>query len=292
MSQRSRQQLVPWAFLFPGLVILGVFSIWPLIQSVVMSFQRWQILGPSQFVGLENYVTLIESDHFWVAVRNTLIYAVVTVPAGLVLALGAALLLNRPMRGRAFFRGVFFFPVIVTMVVIALVWRWMFSENYGVVNSLMESIGLAPQSWLAESPVKAFGVIMVMSVWKGFGYGMVFYLAGLQTIPETMYEAARLDGASRWQSFRHITLPLLNPVTLFVAIIAFIGSFQVFDQVYVMTEGGPGYSTSVLVHLIYELAYVRFRMGLACAAACVLLLITLIFTAIQLMVIKPQTGEQ
>jgi ABC-type sugar transport system permease subunit len=291
-GHRQRRRAVPLLFLLPSLTLLGAFALFPLLHAILMSFQQWQVLGDPLFVGLQNYHTLLESDHFWVALRNTAIFAGVTVPAGLVLALGSALLLNRPIRGRGLYRSAIFFPVTVTMVVIALIWQWMFSENYGIVNSLLQGVGLEPQSWLAEDPVKAFSVIMALSVWKGFGYGMVFYLAGLQTIPDAVYEAAQLDGASRWQSFWRITLPLLNPTTLFVAVIAFIGSFQVFDQVYVMTEGGPGHSTSVLVHLIYELAYVRFRMGLACAAACVLLMITLVLTVIQLLLIRPRTGER
>lgn len=289
MTSQRRDQIVPLLFLAPSLALLGLFAIWPLIHAVFMSFHHWRILSEPELIGFANYTRLFASSQFWVALRNTLIFAVVTVPAGLVLALGSALLLNAPLRARGFFRGVIFFPVTVTMVVIALIWRWMFSENYGLVNSMITAIGFEPQSWLAEDPVKAFAVIMVMSIWKGFGYGMVFYLAGLQTIPQSMTEAARIDGATRLQTFWHVTLPLLNPTTLFVAVIAFIGSFQVFDQVYVMTQGGPGHSTSVLVHMIYEQAYVRFQMGLACASACVLLVLTLIFTAVQLRLIRPRT---
>jgi ABC-type sugar transport system permease subunit len=289
MRARTRERVTPLLFLLPSLVLLGLFALWPLVHAVVMSFQHWRILGDAEPAGFDNYRTLLASDHFWVALRNTLVFAFVTVPLGLVLALGSALLLNQPLRARGLMRGIVFYPVTVSMVVIALLWRWMFSENYGIVNSLLGSIGIEQQAWLSESPAKAFAVIMALSVWKGFGYGMVIYLAGLQTIPDAVREAARLDGASRWQTFRHVTLPLLNPTTLFVAVIAFIGSFQVFDQVYVMTQGGPGHSTSVLVHLIYELAYVRFQMGLACAVACVLLAITLILTGIQFALIRPRT---
>ncbi|MBN1475803.1 sugar ABC transporter permease [Candidatus Sumerlaeota bacterium] len=291
MSRRRRRQwAVPLLFLAPSLAVMALFSFYPMLHAIGMSFHRWRILGDAQFLGFDNYTMLLQSNQFWVALRNTLLFGLITVPVGVVLALGSALLLNMPLRARGFFRGVIFFPVTVSMVVIALIWSWMFSENYGIVNSALEAVGIEPQNWLAE-PTRALAVIMVMSIWKGFGYGMVIYLAGLQTIPETVYEAARLDGASRRQMLWHITIPLLNPTTLFVTVISFIGSFQVFDQVYVMTEGGPGYSTSVLVHLIYELAYVRFRMGVACAAAIILLLITVAFTLIQIRFIRPQTGE-
>ncbi|NUP88637.1 MAG: sugar ABC transporter permease [Candidatus Sumerlaeia bacterium] len=291
MTATHRYALAPWLFLAPALALIAIFSFYPIAHAVFMSFHRWRILAPPDFIALANYEALMHSRPFWLALRNTLVFAFVSVPAGLILALGTALLLNRPLRARGFFRTVIYFPVTVSMVVIALIWSWMFSENYGVVNGVLQTLGLGPRSWLAE-PVSAFAVIIVMSVWKGFGYGTVIYLAGLQTIPDSLYEAARIDGASRWRMFRHITLPLLNPTTLFVLVTAFIGSFQVFDQVYVMTEGGPGHSTSVLVHLVYELAYVKFRMGLACAAACILFVITLLFTFLQIGLIRPQTGER
>lgn len=290
MNRHWKSRSAPYLFLLPSLILLGVFAFYPTLFALYMSFHRWRILGEAQFIGWENYLQVIRADEFRVALTNTLLFGFVTVPAGVVLALGSALLLNQPLRARGFFRGVIFFPVTISMVVIALIWSWMFSEHYGIVNAALLSLGIQPRNWLA-SPGTAFAVIMVMSIWKGFGYGMIIYLAGLQTIPGTLYEAAQIDGASAWQKFRHVTLPLLNPTTLFVTTIAFIGSFQVFDQVYVMTEGGPGYSTTVLVNYIYDLAYVRFRMGKACAAACLLFLIILFFTCLQIRFIRPQTED-
>lgn len=291
MKERLKRQLTAYGFLSPSLALLAVFALYPIGFTLFMSFHRWRILGGADFVGLENYHRVLQSKEFLVALRNTFVYSLVTVPLGLVLAMGSAMLLNRPLRARGFFRGVIFFPVTISMVVIALIWSWMFSENYGIVNHLLQAFGIQTANWLTD-PVRAFAVIMGMSVWKGFGYGMVIYLAGLQTIPESLYEAARVDGASAWNRFRHVTLPLLNPTTLFVTVISFIGSFQVFDQVYVMTEGGPGYSTTVLVHYIYEAAYVQFRMGKASAAACILFLIILFFTWIQIRFIRPQTEDR
>jgi len=290
MNGRLRRQLTPYLFLSPSLAVVAIFGFYPIAFAFYMSFHHWKILGQPDFVGLKNFLAIVTQDEFLVALRNTFLYSIITVPAGVVLALGSAVLLNQRLRGRSFFRGVIFFPVTISMVVIALIWSWMFSENYGIMNVVLPGLGIEPRAWLAD-PKTALAVIMIMSVWKGFGYGMVIYLAGLQTIPGTLYEAARIDGATPWQRFFHVTLPLLNPTTLFVTVISFIGSFQVFDQVYVMTEGGPGYSTTVLVHYIYNLAYVRFQMGKACAAALLLFLIVLIFTLLQIKFIRPQTEE-
>lgn len=275
-----RRPSTGFLFLLPSLIVVGLFSFWPILYSFVMSFCRWQIVGSPTWCGLENYARAIGSPVFWTAVRNTAVYAVVTVPAGLVLALGAALLLNNQLRGKGIYRGVFFFPVLVSMVVISMIWSWMFSENVGIVNPILRTFGVEPRAWMAD-PKWAFRIIMAMSVWKGFGYGMVIFLAGLSGIPQSYYEAAQVDGAGAWLRFRHVTWPLLRPTTLFVLVTAFIGSFQVFDQVYVMTRGGPGYATTVLVSLIYDEAYVRFRMGYACALSYVLFGIILVWTLVQ-----------
>lgn len=280
-----RSNATAYTFLAPALFILVVFGFYPILYSFLMSFSKWRILDAPQFIGIENYRHLFHSKVFWVALRNTALYSAVTVPTGLVLALGSALLLNQPIKARAFFRGVCFFPVIVPMVVIALVWNSMFGEHSGIVNSFLLRIGIVPRNWLSN-PSLAFPLIMVMSVWKGFGYGMVLYLAGLQQIPESYYEAAKIDGANTWNRFRHITLPLLKPTTLFVVVLALIGSFQVFDQVYVMTQGGPGYSTTVLVHFLYEEAYQRFRMGYACAIAYVLFALVFVVSLIQIRLLR------
>ena len=291
MIGRLKTKSIPYIFLSPSLILIGIFALYPICFAFYMSFHKWKILGGADFTGLKNYIQVLQSPEFLVSLGNTFLYSIITVPAGVVLAIGSALLLNRALFARGFFRGVIFFPVTISMVVIALIWTWMFSENYGIINHVLSSFGYNPRSWLAN-PKTAFPVIMIMSIWKGFGYGMVIYLAGLQTIPKRLYEAAKVDGASALQQFWLITLPLLNPTTLFVTVISFIGSFQVFDQVYVMTEGGPGYSTSVLVHYIYNLAYVRFQMGKAGAAAFFLFLIVLIFTMLQIKFIKPQTEER
>jgi len=274
-------------FLLPSLVIVALFSFWPLVYSLAMSFCHWRIVGPPAWCGLDNYLRAVRSPVFWTALTNTAVYAFVTVPAGLVLALGSALLLNRRLAGRGAYRAVFFFPVLVSMVVVAMIWSWMFSEHVGVINPILRAFGVEPRAWLAD-PKWAFRIIMGMSVWKGFGYGMVIFLAGLAAIPRSYYEAAEVDGAGPWQRFRHVTWPLLRPTTLFVLVTAFIGSFQVFDQVYVLTRGGPGYATTVLVSLIYDEAYVRFRMGYACALSYILFGIVLLWTLVQWRIMRRQ----
>jgi ABC-type sugar transport system permease subunit len=304
-APRLKKNITPYTFILPAFIIIAVFYLLPIIISLGLSFTRWRGLGEARFIGLKNYLYILKTDEFWVALKNTAIYSAVTVPGGLVLALGSALILNQYLRGRAFFRGVIFFPVLISMVVISLIWKWMFNEYYGIVNVALEGLrhksvvwanllsflgADEPIGWLSN-PKTALWVIMIMSIWKGFGYGMVIYLAGLQGIPDEYYEAARIDGASRWRQFCHITLPLLNPTTLFVLVIAFIGSFQVFDQVYVMTRGGPGYSTTVMVNYIYEEAFRNFFLGRACAIAYVLFVIILVLTLIQLRFFSKRTVE-
>ena len=292
LKRELRENINAYLFLLPALIIIATFSFIPIVSAFILSFCRWKILGNPEFIGLKNYISVFKDSVFWTALKNTAYYSFTTVPAGLVLALGSALLLNQKLKGRVFFRGVIFFPVTIAMIVISLIWGWMFSEHYGIVNFVLEKIGIAPRNWLSN-PKISLPVIMVMSVWKGFGYEMVIYLAALQSIPEVYYEAAKIDGASPWQRFWNITLPLLNPTTLFVLVVAFIGSFQVFDQVYVLTRGGPGHATTVMVLYLYEEAFgSKYRMGRACAIAYILFLIIMVFTILQLKVFKEKGFER
>ncbi len=286
MKKELRENITAYLFLSPAIILLIIFSFIPIISAFILSFCKWKIIGKPEFIGLQNYLGIVKDPIFWTALKNTAYYSFITVPAGLVLAMGSALLLNQQIRGRAFFRGVIFFPVTISMVVISFIWGWMFSEHYGIINALLYKLSISPRNWL-DNPSTSMPIIMLMSVWKGFGYGMIIYLAALQNIPESYYEAATIDGANSFRKFLHITLPLLNPTTLFVLIVAFIGSFQVFDQVYILTQGGPGYSTTVLVSYIYDEAYGgKFRMGRACALSYILFIIVLIFTLIQMFAFK------
>lgn len=291
MKRNLRENINAYLFISPALVLLFIFSFIPIISAFCLSFCKWRILGKPEFIGLNNYISIFKDPVFWVSLKNTAYYSFVTVPAGLVLAMGSALLLNQQIKGRIFFRGVIFFPVTISMVVIAFIWGWMFSEHYGIINSLLLKFNILPRNWL-DNPKTSLPIIMIMSVWKGFGYGMVIYLAALQNIPASYYEAATIDGANSIQKFRHITLPLLNPTTLFVLVVAFIGSFQVFDQVYILTQGGPGYSTTVLVSYIYDEAYGgKFRMGRACALSYILFLIVMVFTLFQMFMFKEKEAD-
>ena len=274
---------IPYAFIAPALIPLTVFVLGPIAYSGYLSLCDWSIVGSPEFVGFGHYSAIASSPKFLTALKNTFLFVFITVPVGLVLALGTALLLNQPVRGRGVFRGIFFFPAIAPTIVLATLWGWLCSEHFGVFNKILIHFGMSPISWLTD-PKFAFPTIMAMSIWKGFGYGMVIYLAGLQGIPLTYHEAATMDGANAAQRFRYVTWPLLAPTTLLILVLSVIGSFQVFDQVYVLTGGGPGYSTSVLVHYIYEEAFIRFRMDRASAAAYILFAIIFVFTLIQMRV--------
>jgi multiple sugar transport system permease protein len=273
---RSRRRLrqrdvVPYLFILPNLLLFVVFVFGPMLFSFGISFARWDGLGAPEFTGLRNYNNLLTDDLFLTAVRNTVIYSVGTVVPMLVISLALALMLDSPLRGRTFFRAMIYLPVVISWVAGALVWRLMFIHPDGIINAFLASLGFQPQLWTSD-PVLAMPAIMWMSLWKGLGFYTVIYLAGLQTIPPTIYEAAMIDGANRGQLFWSITLPLLKPTTLFALVIGIINSFEVFVPVYLMTNGGPGYSSMVMVMAIYRAAFQQYQMGYASAMAVVLFL--------------------
>jgi len=282
LPKLNRKALTGYLFILPLISILAIFVLIPVGASLVLSFYKWDIISSPRFVGLQNYVRLVGQDLFWISLKNTFIYTVAVVAIGLVLALSLALLLNETwLRGKTFFRTVYFIPVITSMVVISMIWSWLYSPTYGILNYILKILGLPMQKWLSD-PKLAMICIILMTIWKFLGYHTIIFLAGLQGIPEQMYEAAMLDGSNWWQRFRYITLPLLKPTTFFITVMAIIGSFQVFDQVYIMTEGGPLYSTTVLVVYLYNNAFRYFRMGFGCAIAWVLFGIIFIVTLVQL----------
>ena len=281
-ARRLRRRLVPYLFIAPSFAFLVAFVFWPLLRAVYLSFNKWAMIGPApRFVGLSNYARALEDPQFQTSVRNTVYYTVGSVPTGIVLALGLALLLNQPLRGRGLLRAAYFFPTITSTVAVSLVWLYMFDVHLGVVNYLLGLVDLPPQRWLHD-PLMAMPAIVLYGLWHGVGYTMMIFLAGLQAIPGDLYEAAMVDGADRRACFRHVTLPLLRPVTLFVLITSVIGSFKVFDAVYVMTRGGPGYATMPMVQYIYMTAFEGFEMGYASALACRLFAIVLVLTVLQL----------
>lgn len=270
-----------WAFvlLLPNIVCFLVFTLFPVVASFLLSFTSWDILSPIKWVGLQNYIKLFQDPIFLKVLRNTLYYSVVSVPLTVVLSLFLALALDK-IPGKKVYRAAYFLPVISSMVAVAVVWQWMYNPEYGIINYLLRFFGIRGPNWLT-STVWAMPAVIITSVWKSLGFNMLIFLAGLQAIPDSYYEAAEIDGAGWVHKFWYITLPLLSPTTFFVTVMAFIGSFQAFDAVFLMTQGGPARSTSVIVHYIYENAFRYFRMGYASAMAYVLFLMVFIVTLIQ-----------
>lgn len=279
---RRRRLLTAYAFMLPSLVIMALFMFYPLIRAAWLSLTNYSFFGTSQFIGLGNYTKLVHDAQFWNDLGNTAYYAAVTTPVSIILALGLALLLNRRgLPARGVLRAAIFLPAVVSLAVAAIPFRLMFTPSIGLVTYWLGALGIHATDWLNSSTL-AMPAVIIVGIWKDVGFYMVIYLAGLQTIPREFYEAARIDGASTWQRFRRITLPLLNNTTMFVTIIALIASFQAFDQIYVMTQGGPAFSTETLVMLIYRQGFQNFSMGYASAIGYVLVLIILLFSLLQM----------
>ncbi|TAK22818.1 MAG: sugar ABC transporter permease [Chloroflexota bacterium] len=278
---RGQESLAALVFLLPNILGFMGFTALPVLAAFVLSFLDWDFLLGATFVGLDNYTQLLTRDTtFRRVVANTAVYVLGNVPINIILALVLALALNCRLRGTLFFRTVFFLPVVSTMVAVAIVWRWMYNTEFGVINYFLTLGGASKIPWLTSTEWPMLAII-VMSVWKGFGYSMVIFLAGLQGIPQQLYEAAAIDGANGWLKFWHITLPMLSPTTFFVVVITIIHSFQVFEQALVMTEGGPADATNTIVLYIYQTGFQFFRMGYAAAIAWILFAIIFAFTLLQ-----------
>jgi multiple sugar transport system permease protein len=269
-----------YVLLLPTLIGLAVFSLGPVVTSALLSFTRWDGLSTPVWTGTENYRLLFTDPLFWTALRNTAYYTVGSVVPAIVLSLLLALAVNQKIKGVVFFRTLFFLPVVSPPVAIAILWGWLYNAQYGVINAALDRLGLSPVQWLAE-PSTAMPSIIIMSIWSGLGYNMVLFLAGLQGIPQELYEAAKIDGANRWALFRHVTVPLLSPTTFFILVLSMIGAFQLFDYAYVLTGGGPMYSTLSIVLYIYQMAFQNFKMGYASALAYVLFVIIATVTFVQ-----------
>jgi multiple sugar transport system permease protein len=283
-----RHNRAAYAFLSPGLALFLIFTVLPVFAALYLSFCRYDVIHPPVWLGLKNYARLWQdlANHgvFYLSLRNTLQYAVGTIPLGMALALALALLLNAGLKGMGIYRTTYYLPVVTSMVAVAMVWMWIYDPSYGLLNYLLDKVSfghIKPQTWLAN-PGQAMPAIIVMSVWKGLGYNMVIYLAGLQGIPEHLYEAALMDGANAWQRFWRITWPLLKPTTAFILVVSVIGASQVFAQVYVMTNGGPNNATTTIVHQIFQNAFSYLKMGYASAMAFVLFALILLLSLITL----------
>ncbi|HYR96710.1 MAG TPA: sugar ABC transporter permease [Candidatus Binatus sp.] len=282
-------------FVAPALLAIAIFFFVPVAAALLLSFTDFDIYALADRshlrpVGLANYAALLHAPRFWTALRNTLYFVVVGGPLSVAASLGAALLVNaRCVRWKGLFRTLLFLPVVTTLVAVAVVWRYLYHPRYGLLNHLLALVGVGPIDWLGD-PRWAMPAIILLAVWKNFGFNMVIFLAGLQSIPERLYEAARLDGARGWQQFRHVTLPMLAPTFLFVAIITMIGYFQLFAEPYVMTQGGPANATLSVVLLMYEEGFRWWNMGFGAAIAFILFAIILAFTLVQLRVRRLDMG--
>jgi len=275
-----RQARVVALFVGPSLLGLVLFTLGPLLASLGISLTSWDLLTPPQFVGLSNFAELLESADIRDALLHTLIYIAIYLPVVLVLGLLLAILLNRPLRGLQFYRTAFFMPVVSSWVAVSLMWKWLLNPAFGLVNYLLGLVHLPQPGWWAD-PHWALPAVIIASIWKDLGFVMVLLLAGLQNIGRQYYEAARVDGAGAWSRFLHVTIPLLSPSIFFVVVISLINSFQVFDQVWVMTGGGPGGASSVLVEQIVQNAFSYSRMGYASALSWLLFAIIFGITALQ-----------
>ena len=267
--------IAAWGFVAPALIVIGVFFLLPVLAGVALSLTDFDIyaladLRNLRFIGLDNYVRLLHTPLFWQALGNTLYFVVVGVPLSIGLSLGAALLLHaRVARFKPFFRTSLFAPVVTTLVAVAVVWRYLFQTRYGMVNFALGHIGIDPIDWLGD-PHMAMPTIILLAVWKNFGYNMMIFLANLQTVPEEIYEAARIDGATTFQQLIHITLPMLKPTLALVGVLTAAGYFQIFAEPYVMTQGGPLRSTVSVLYFMYEEGFKWWNLGTASTAAVML----------------------
>lgn len=276
---RKKNALWGLAFLAPQLLGLIFFAIIPLVSALVLSFMEWDGFGDRSFVGIENFIYQFTNSDFWTATYNTVLYTILTVPVGLFISLLLATALNN-IKGKEIYRLFYFMPVVTSSVSIGVIWMWILNGDIGILNQVLAMIGIAGPDWLTNTSLVMIS-IAILSIWWQLGYNMVIFLAGLQGISKSYYEAAEIDGASTFQQFRNITLPMLSPTTFFVTIMAIIGSFQVFDQAFVMTNGGPGKASYTMVFHIYDNAFVDFRFGESSAAAMILFVVILIFTLVQ-----------
>jgi multiple sugar transport system permease protein len=280
----SRRNLrIGVTFVAPALIVLTIFVLYPTIKTLLNSFTSARIMTPGKFVGFENYKRLFTSPDFWTDFKNTVVYAVIYAPLVVIVALAIALLLNRPdIKGKGFFRTVMFLPYVISLTVASIAWQFILSPSLGLIPYWTEQLFGIKNLDLLGTKSTALATIIFITVWKNFGYFMIIFLAGLQGISRELYEAASLDGANAWQKFLHITVPGLRPTMNYVIIFGLIGSFQVFDQVFILTSGGPDRSTETLVYRIYTEAFGNGKLGYASALSYVLLIMTLIIGVIQL----------
>lgn len=276
-----RNTLLGWSFILPNFLGFALLTLVPVVTLFYMSLTNWNAFGRADFVGIDNFTRLLTDGSFQISFWNTLYYSVLHIPLTIVASLGLALLLNNKLRGVAFFRTAAFFPYITSIVAIAVVWNLLFSPDYGPINEVLRAIGFDdPPGWLTSTEW-AMPAVVIVSTWRDMGYYMILFLAGLQTVPRELYEAARVDGANAWERFVNVTLPCLRPTMFFVTVMLTINSFKVFDLILVMTDGGPGQATLVISQFIYRKGFEESQFGYSSAAAVVLFLLCIIVTIFQ-----------
>lgn len=277
----ARNRMIGYAFLLPNLLGFIIFTLLPVLAALLLCFVEWDSSNPIKFVGIKNFIKIFKDETFRISLWNTFYYTAANVPLTIAFSLMLAMLLNKGLKGVKFFRAIFFFPYISSLVAVAVVWNMLFHPSMGPINLFLKGIGIMnPPGW-TSSTQWAMPAVIIVSIWRQLGYYMVIFLAGLQGIPGELYEAATVDGANGWRKFWNITVPMLTPTTFFISIMLMIGSFKVFDQVFIMTQGGPGRATNVLVYHIYNQAFLNFEFGYASALAMVLFLIVITITIIQ-----------
>ena len=283
--KKRRPGLAQWIEVFPYLLptILGFLFVYigPVIASFILSFTSWDLVRPPEWIGIGNYQRMLGSPLFLRVMKNTFHFVLLYLPPSVILPLLLAVLLNNKLRGVNLIRSAIFLPAVVSTVAVGIVWQWLYNQEFGILNYFLKTIGVAGPAWL-NHPRWAMWSIVIMSVWKVLGYNMVIYLAGLQNIPQDYYDSARIDGASAWKELIHITVPLVSPSTFFVLTISLINSFQIFEQTFMLTQGGPAYGTLTLSFYIYQQAFQFSRMGYGAALAYVMFVILLAFTIVGL----------
>jgi multiple sugar transport system permease protein len=275
-----REHLASAAFIAVPVLGFLIFIAYPLLYAVYASFTKWNGLSDPVFNGLDNYVEMMNDRYFWQAMGNT-VFMMIGIPIGLIISLLLALALNRKMRGTTFFRTVYYVPVISSLAAVAILWQWAFNGDFGLINQVLALFGIDGPNWLQDAST-AKPAIIIMSVWKGLGYSMLLYLAALQSVPRHLYEAAAIDGAGAFKQFRHITIPMLKPVTFFLVVTSIIGGAQIFIEINIMTPtGGPEFSTASIVWYIWQKAFNYLQMGYATSMSVVLGILVFVVTAIQ-----------
>ncbi len=279
---RQSHPLVPYLFIIPACAVIGTFVLYPALKAIYLSFTNFNMINEAGFVGFANYVNVWRDPFFWAALKNTLLYMIIVVPILVFAPIFLAALVNKHIPGIAFIRAAIYLPVVTSLVISGLIWKWVYEEK-GILNYFLIASGItdSPVAFLTD-PANALFSVMAVTIWSGMGYYMVIYLAGLQSIPRDLYEVADVEGVSPWRQMIYITIPLLKPSIAIVTVMSSIAAMKVFEEVYVMTQGGPMDSTKTLVYYIYESAFTEFEMGYASAIGVILFLLTLAFSLINL----------